>query len=95
MSVRPTTTAVLRDLSLWVGGWVIIFKQAGILFDPPVQVNETLVWVAATLIGGPLIPQLFALRSGSGAPTSGSLPSPASSDSPPSSPGDSPRVAEP
>jgi len=51
----------------------VIFKQAGIVFPPPSQVNETLVWVAAVIIGGPGIAQLWQARSGAGTPTDGSL----------------------
>jgi len=66
----------------------LIFKQAGILFAPPSQVNETLVWMAAALIGVPGLTQLGAVllgrtsMDGSGpaspAPPSSPLPSGAS-----------------
>ena len=73
--MRPTTWTVLRDAGSWIGGWLLIFKQAGILFDPPSQVNETMIWVAASLIGVPGVFQLWLARSG-GATSTGVSPSP-------------------
>jgi hypothetical protein len=76
-------------------GWAIIFKQAGILFVPPAQVSESLIWMAAALIGVPGLAQLAALRFGGSAPTPGS-PGPAPlPESPPSSPGAPARSADP
>jgi hypothetical protein len=48
----------------YTGGWLLIFKQAGIFFAPPVQTNETLIWVAGLLIGVPGLAQLIAWRMG-------------------------------
>jgi hypothetical protein len=66
---------------------MILLKQAGIFFDPPSQVNETLVWVAAVLIGGPGVLQLWHARSGTGTSTGESSPPDPSSESAPSSSG--------
>ena len=84
--MRPGTWTILRDAGSWIGGWLIIFKQAGILFDPPPQTSETLVWLAAALIGVPGVMQLWLARYGQGMPTAGSPPSPPSPESSPSSP---------
>jgi hypothetical protein len=85
--MRPSTWTILRDAGSWIGGWLIIFKQAGILFDPPPQTNETLVWMAAVLIGVPGVAQLWLARYGQSTPTAGSSLSPPSPESSPSSPG--------
>jgi hypothetical protein len=68
-------------------GWVIIFKQAGILFDPPAQANETLIWMAAGLLGAPGVLQLWQARSGVGTSTAEPGRQPPLSESSPSSPG--------
>lgn len=73
---------------------MIILKQAGILFPAPAQVNETLIWLAAALIGVPGLTQLLALRFGGSTPTGGSLPGPPPPASLPSSPGASSGVGE-
>lgn len=57
---------MLLDTASWLGGWVLIFKQAGIIFDPPSQVNETLVWLAAAMIGVPGVAQILLAKFGSG-----------------------------
>ena len=85
--MRPTTWTVLRDVGSWVGGWLLIFKQAGILFAPPGQVNETLVWMAAALIGVPGVMQLWLARSGADTSTGVSPSPPPSPESSPSLPG--------
>lgn len=85
--MRPGLSTVLRDAATWLGGWMIIFKQAGIGFAPPAQVNETLIWVAAALIGVPGVAQLWLARSGAAPSTDGSGSSPPSVPSSPSSPG--------
>jgi len=85
--MRPSTRDVLRDIGTWVGGWMIIFKQAGILFPPPTEVNETLVWMAAALIGVPGVAQLWQARSGADTSTDASPPRPPSPESSRSSPG--------
>lgn len=66
MSTRPGATRVLLDTASWLGGWVLIFKQAGIIFAPPPQVNETLIWLAAAMIGVPGVAQILLARFGSG-----------------------------
>ena len=85
--MRPGTGTVLRDIGSWIGGWLLIFKQAGILFAPPVQVNETIVWVAAALIGVPGVFQLWLARYGAATSTGASPSPPLSPESSPSSPG--------
>lgn len=86
--MRPGLITVIRDASLWVGGWTIIFKQAGIFFAPPSQVSEFLVAVAASMIGVPGILQLWINRPGV-TPTGSSSGSAAPQASSPSSPGGS------
>lgn len=66
---------------------MIMFKQAGILFAPPSQVNETLIWVAGGLIGAPGLLQLWQARSGTATPTAVSSPPDPSPESSPSSSG--------
>lgn len=85
--MRPGTRTVLRDAGSWVLGWVIIFKQAGILFDPPSQTSETLIWVAAALIGVPGVAQLWQARSGVATSMDGSVQPPPSPESASSSSG--------
>jgi hypothetical protein len=51
---RPSPITLLRDIASFILGWVLIFKQAGILFEPPSQVNLPLLILAATLVGTPL-----------------------------------------
>jgi len=92
--MRPGLSTLVRDTATWVGGWIIIFKQAGIGFAPPGQVSETLIWMAGALIGVPGIMQVWqGVRSGqpgrpdgtggssSSAPLPGSPPSPAGASS--------------
>lgn len=86
--MRPGTFTVLRDAATWLGGWLIIFKQAGLFFAPPTQVNETLVWMAAALIGVPGVAQLWLARSGAGTSTGGSGSSPPAPAPLPSSSGE-------
>lgn len=43
-----------------------MLKQSGIIFEPPAQANETLIWIAALLIGVPGIAQIVTLRFGTG-----------------------------
>ena len=85
--MRPSTLTVLRDLVVWVIAGMILLKQAGILFDPPSQVNETLVWVAAALTGGPGVAQLIAARFGPSTSTAEPSSHSPPSELPPSSPG--------
>lgn len=93
MNARPGLRRILLDTLSWVGGWMIIFKQAGILFVPPSQVNETLIWMGAALVGVPGLTQLGAVLLGR-TPTDGPGQRPASPDSPPSSSGAPSREAE-
>ena len=85
MSARPGLFTVIRDSVALVVGCILIFKQAGILFPPPAEVNETIVWVAAAFIGGPLIFQI--LPWSAGRPTTGPSPESPSPESSPSSSG--------
>jgi hypothetical protein len=94
VNARPGLRRILLDTLSWGGGWVIILKQAGILFVPPPQVNETLIWLAAALIGVPGLTQILALRFGGSTPTAGSPPVPPPPASLPSSPGAASGVVE-
>jgi hypothetical protein len=83
----PKRRDVLRNVATYILGWVLIFQQAGILFDPPAQPNESLIWGAFALIaewGISGAASVIASRFGIGQP---SAPSPAAPDSssPPSS----------
>lgn len=73
---------------------MIILKQAGILFAPPSQINESLIWLAAALIGVPGLTQILALRFGNPTSTAGSPPAPPGSGSSPSPSGASTPGAE-
>lgn len=76
---------------MWVFGWALMFKEAGIIFDPPPQVSDTIVLAAVGLTGGPGMLHLLGAilgRAGTVPPPSGS-PQPVS---PLSSPGESPGV---
>jgi hypothetical protein len=85
--------AVLRDLASFIGGWTVIFQQAGIIFDPPSQTSELLILVAALAIGVPGVAQLVNMRGGG---NSGASPSsPAVSEAPQqSSPGEPSRAGD-
>jgi len=87
--MRPGLITVLRDGGTWVGGWILVFKQAGILFAPPAQVNEFLVSLAALMIGVPGVAQLLQLRFGKDTSTPASPVPPPSPESSPSSSGGS------
>jgi hypothetical protein len=81
--MRPGLSTLVRDTATWVGGWVIIFKQAGIGFAPPSQVSETLIWMAGALIGVPGIMQVWqGVRSGQSGQQTGTGASPPSAPSP-------------
>lgn len=67
---RPGLT-VFRDVTSYVGGWLLICKQAGIVFVPPPQPNDTLIWIAALLIGVPGVAQIIAMRFGGSAASPG------------------------
>lgn len=77
----PGRWTIIRDVGTYLGGWVLLAKQAGILLDPPSAPSETLIWAAAVMIGGPGIVQLLTWRFGTG----GSLSQPESPPSPSSS----------
>lgn len=66
MNARPGWTTLLRDIGSYLIGVAIMFKQAGIIFTPPPQANQTLIWIAALLIGVPGVAQIIALRFGTG-----------------------------
>ena len=88
--MRPVSLPIiLRDVAAWMIAGMILLKQAGILFDPPSQVSDTLVWVAAGLIGGPGMLQVLQARFGRNTSTDERSPSPPPRESSPSSPGES------
>lgn len=62
----PGWATVFRDTASLVCGWLIIFKQAGILFAAPAEVSEPLLWLAGAMIGVPGVGQILALRFGGG-----------------------------
>lgn len=65
----PGLIEVLKDLGTYIGGWIIIFKQAGIFFDPPPQVSDLQVGIAVIMIGVPGLSQLYLARFGRGTST--------------------------
>lgn len=86
----PGWRTVLRDLSFLTLPWVLIFKQAGILFEPPKEVSPWIVLLAGAMLGVPGILQVWQFFSGGasgvGTPTSSSAPvESASPQQPPSS----------
>lgn len=62
----PGWATVVRDLVSLICAWAIVFKQAGIIFDPPSQLSEPLLWLAGAMIGVPGVGQILALRFGGG-----------------------------
>lgn len=78
---RPSFITVAKDAVSYVGGWVIILKQAGIVFAPPTQVNAVLVAVGVVLIGVPGLSQLALAWFGRLTSTGGSPPAPPPSES--------------
>ena len=86
MNAQPTRLSVSRDLVSYLGGWALMLKQAGIIFPPPPNPNETLIWVAALLIGVPGVLQVIAWRFGTGGVSTslpaGGSPPPLESSSP-------------
>jgi len=85
--MRPGLPTLLRDTVAWIGGWLIMFRQAGVFFDPPSQPNDTALYVAGVLIGAPGLLQLWQARSGGPASTAGSQPEAPPEESSPSSSG--------
>lgn len=78
---RPSFITVAKDAVSYVGGWIIILKQAGIGFAPPTQVNAVLVAVGVVLIGVPGLSQLALAWFGRLTSTGGSPPAPPPSES--------------
>lgn len=86
MTRQPGLFVVIRDSVALVVGCILIFKQAGVMFSPPAEVNETIVWVAASFIGAPTVLQILPLWfGGSGSIRGPSPPSPPVDSSPSSS----------
>ena len=84
----PGWPRVLLDLAAFTLPWVVIFKQAGIGFNPPAEVSEPLLWLAGAMLGVPGVSQILAFKFGGGTGTDVSRPqdpSPASPSSGPSS----------
>lgn len=67
----PGWVTVLRDTASLVFAWLIVFKQAGIIFDPPAQLSEPLLWMAGALIGVPGVGQILSARFGGGGESTG------------------------
>lgn len=84
---RPGLLTILRDVGSFLGGWIVIFKQAGILFAPPTQTSEVLILLAAVAIGIPGAAQLLQARNGSATSTVGPRSEPPASASSSSSSG--------
>lgn len=87
----PRWFTLLKDFVALTFPWVLIFKQAGIIFDPPAEISEPILWLAGGLLGVPGIGAIWAARSGGGSPatTTGS-PSGSPPVASPSSPSSSP-----
>ena len=85
----PGPIEVIKDLGTYTTGLLIIFKQAGIFFDPPPQVSDLWIGVAIIMMGVPGLSQLYLARFGKGTSTveqqqqQASLPSRASSSGDP------------
>jgi hypothetical protein len=77
VNARPGVLSYARDIGSYLIGVALMFKQAGIIFTPPAAPNETMIWIAALLIGVPGVAQIITLRFGTGSQPS----QPASSDS--------------
>lgn len=88
MTVRRgiSILTVLRDGASFLGGWAIIFKQAGIFFEPPPHPNEILIGIAALIIGVPGVAHILTARFG-GQPTALPPSAPRAPESSSSSPG--------
>lgn len=89
MSVQQQQSApgwlrVAIDLAAFTLPWVLIFKQAGIGFDPPAQVSEPILWLAGAMLSVPGVGQVLASKFGGGTGTGDSLPPDRSPASPPS-----------
>lgn len=71
MTQRRTFT-LLRDLATYVGGWLLVLKQAGIFFAPPPQASESLIWAGIALISGTGVAQLIGMKTGTDSQSSSS-----------------------
>lgn len=60
----PGPIEVIKDLGTYTTGLLIIFKQAGIFFDPPPQVSDLWIGVAIIMMGVPGLSQLYLARFG-------------------------------
>lgn len=80
MSTRPGRIEVLKDLVSYAGGWILLFKQAGIFFPPPAQVSEIWITIGVVAIGIPGLSQLYLARFGKGTSTDVQLQQPPSSE---------------
>lgn len=65
----PGAIEVIKDLGTYTTGLLIIFKQAGIFFDPPSQVSDLWIGVAIVMMGVPGLSQLYLARFGKGTST--------------------------
>jgi hypothetical protein len=82
---KPGRLTVLRDVTSYIGGWLLIGYQA--LAVPPRDVNEWFLLLGGSLIGVPGVAEILAWRgrgTGTGAPD-GSPPAPDSPRPEPSS----------
>lgn len=55
---------MLWDAVSTIGGWAVLFSQAGIGFPPPAQTSEMLIIGSLVLIGSPGVTNLLAFRFG-------------------------------
>jgi hypothetical protein len=69
----PGWVTLLRDFIAFTFPWVLIFKQAGIIFEPPAQVSESILLLAGAMLGVPGVAQILSMRFGA---STGSSPSP-------------------
>jgi hypothetical protein len=75
-----------RDVLAFTLPWLLIFKQAGIVFTPPAEISQPMLWLAAGLLGVPGGLAAWSMRSGAGTPSSPSGEVPSASPASPSSP---------
>jgi hypothetical protein len=72
---RPGWVTYLRDTLLFLAGLAIVFKQAGIGFDPPDGGPEIeLIILGGLFCNGPVVLQALAIRTGSGGSPSSTPP---------------------
>jgi hypothetical protein len=85
---RPKWLTLVVDLVSLTFPWVLIFKQAGIVFAPPTTVSEPILWLAGAMLGVPGVAQILSMRfGGSTAPSGSGEAQPPSPSSPSSSAG--------